>query len=64
MNNVKTHYRSCNICQGMYGLEIKYRDTEVLSIKADHVASNCMFGSGMVIPVADINRTDFTWRHG
>ncbi|WP_257173392.1 molybdopterin-dependent oxidoreductase [Colwellia sp. M166] len=35
MTDVKTHYRNCNICEAMCGLEIKYQDQEILSIKGD-----------------------------
>mgnify|MGYP005987834131 CR=1 FL=1 len=35
MSEVKTHYRNCNICEAMCGLEIKYQDKEILSIKGD-----------------------------
>jgi len=35
MSDIKTHYRNCNICEAMCGLEIKYQDKEILSIKGD-----------------------------
>jgi len=35
MSEIKTHYRNCNICEAMCGLEIKYQDQEILSIKGD-----------------------------
>ena len=35
MSEIKTHFRTCNICEAMCGLEIKYRDKEILSIKGD-----------------------------
>ena len=35
MSEVKTHYRNCNICEAMCGLEIKYQDKQILSIKGD-----------------------------
>jgi anaerobic selenocysteine-containing dehydrogenase len=35
MSEIKTHYRNCNICEAMCGLEIKYKDKEILSIKGD-----------------------------
>lgn len=31
----KTHYRTCNICEAMCGIEISYQGAEVLSIKPD-----------------------------
>jgi len=35
MSEIKTHYRNCNICEAMCGLEIKYQEKEILSIKGD-----------------------------
>ena len=35
MSEIQTHYRNCNICEAMCGLEIKYQDKEILSIKGD-----------------------------
>ncbi|MEM8906275.1 MAG: molybdopterin oxidoreductase family protein [Bacteroidota bacterium] len=35
MSEIKTHYRTCNICEAMCGLEIQYRDQEILSIRGD-----------------------------
>ncbi len=35
MSEIKTHYRNCNICEAMCGLEIKFQDKEILSIKGD-----------------------------
>ncbi|AMC10210.1 dehydrogenase [Lutibacter profundi] len=35
MEEFKTHYRTCNLCESMCGLEIKYMDTTVISIKGD-----------------------------
>jgi anaerobic selenocysteine-containing dehydrogenase len=35
MSEIKTHYRNCNICEAMCGLEISYQDKEILSIKGD-----------------------------
>lgn len=32
---VKTHYRACNLCEAICGLEIKTQDDQVLSIKGD-----------------------------
>lgn len=49
MSDVKTHYRNCNICEAMCGLEIRYRDTEVLSIKAD---KEDPFSRGHICPKA------------
>ena len=35
MSDIKTHYRNCNICEAMCGLEIKYQGKEIISIKGD-----------------------------
>ncbi len=35
MENIKTHYRTCNLCESMCGLEIKYKNKTVISIKGD-----------------------------
>ena len=35
MSKIKIHYRNCNICEAMCGLEIKYKDKEIISIKGD-----------------------------
>ena len=35
MINIQTHYRTCNLCEAMCGLEIKYKEKEIISIKGD-----------------------------
>ena len=35
MENTKTHFRTCNLCEAMCGLEIKYQDYTIISIKGD-----------------------------
>lgn len=35
MSEIKTHYRTCNICEAMCGIEIQYQGKEILSIKGD-----------------------------
>lgn len=35
MKKIQTHYRTCNLCEAMCGLEIKHNGTEVISIKGD-----------------------------
>ncbi len=35
MNTIKTHFRTCNLCEAMCGLEIKYQNTTIISIKGD-----------------------------
>ena len=35
MKNIKTHYRTCNLCEAMCGLEITYKNKYIISIKGD-----------------------------
>lgn len=35
MNNIKKHFRTCNLCEAMCGIEITYKDTEIIAIKGD-----------------------------
>ncbi len=35
MEAIKTHYRTCNLCEAMCGLEITYKDNAVIAIKGD-----------------------------
>ncbi len=35
MNQTQTHYRACNLCEAMCGLEIKVEGDTVLSIRGD-----------------------------
>ncbi|MDG1433072.1 MAG: molybdopterin-dependent oxidoreductase [Saprospiraceae bacterium] len=35
MDELKKHYRTCNLCEAMCGIEITYRDKEIKSIKGD-----------------------------
>jgi len=49
MSDIKTHHRTCNICEAMCGLEIQYQDKEVLSIKADRKDP---FSQGHICPKA------------
>ena len=49
MSEIKTHFRSCNICEAMCGLEIKTQDENVLSIKAD---KKDPFSQGHICPKA------------
>lgn len=49
MSEIKTHYRNCNICEAMCGLEIKYQDKEILSIKGD---KQDPFSQGYMCPKA------------
>ena len=34
-DSIKTHYRTCHLCEAMCGLEIRTRGDKVLSIKGD-----------------------------
>ncbi len=45
----KTHYRTCNLCEVMCGLEIKYYESEVVSIKGD---KDDPFSKGYICPKA------------
>ncbi|MBA6390879.1 molybdopterin-dependent oxidoreductase [Colwellia sp. BRX10-3] len=49
MSEIKTHYRNCNICEAMCGLEIKYQDKNIISIKGDQ---NDPFSKGYNCPKA------------
>ena len=35
MLNNKVHYRTCNLCEAMCGLEITYKEKEIISIVGD-----------------------------
>jgi hypothetical protein len=48
-NDVRTHYRTCNLCEAMCGLEIKVRGQEILSIKGDR---DDPFSQGHICPKA------------
>jgi anaerobic selenocysteine-containing dehydrogenase len=47
--DIHTHYRACNLCEAICGLEIKYRDNEVISINGD---KNDPFSRGHICPKA------------
>ncbi|MCF6223977.1 MAG: molybdopterin-dependent oxidoreductase [Flavobacteriaceae bacterium] len=49
MENIKTHFRTCNLCEAMCGLEIKYSETNIISIKGD---KKDMFSRGHICPKA------------
>ena len=49
MSEIKTHYRNCNICEAMCGLEIKYQYKQIISIKGDQ---NDPFSQGYNCPKA------------
>jgi anaerobic selenocysteine-containing dehydrogenase len=47
--DIRTHYRACNLCEAMCGIEIKVRGNEILSIRADE---NDPFSKGHICPKA------------
>ena len=47
--SIKTHYRTCNLCEAMCGLEIKTEGQEILSIKGDKADP---FSRGHICPKA------------
>jgi anaerobic selenocysteine-containing dehydrogenase len=49
MTETQTHYRNCNICEAMCGLEIKHQGTDILSIKPD---KKDPFSRGHICPKA------------
>jgi len=49
MTDLLTHYRVCNICEAMCGLEIKHNGKNVVSIKPD---KNDPFSQGHICPKA------------
>ena len=49
MGDIQTHYRTCNICEAMCGIEIQHRGKEILSIKPDHADP---FSRGHICPKA------------
>ncbi|MDQ7028050.1 MAG: molybdopterin oxidoreductase family protein [Anaerolineae bacterium] len=48
-SSLRTHYRTCNLCEAMCGIEIKVRGDEVLSIRGDE---NDPFSQGHICPKA------------
>lgn len=57
MSDIKTHYRNCNICEAMCGLEIKYQDKDIISIKGDQ---NDPFSKGYNCPKASALQDFYT----
>jgi anaerobic selenocysteine-containing dehydrogenase len=49
MTNPSVHYRACNLCEAICGLEITYSDAEVLAINGD---KNDPFSRGHICPKA------------
>lgn len=48
-SDIRTHYRTCNLCEAMCGLEITHQDGKVLQIKGD---KNDVFSRGHICPKA------------
>jgi len=46
---LETHYRSCNICEAMCGIEITVRENQIFSIRGD---KNNVFSGGSICPKA------------
>ena len=74
MKNIITHYRTCNLCEAMCGLEIDHSGGKIVSIKGD---KNDVFSKGHICPKAlaledlyfdkdrlktPIKRTDSGWQ--
>ncbi len=49
MENIKTHYRTCNLCEAMCGLEIEHSNGDIISIKGD---KKDVFSKGHICPKA------------
>ena len=49
MKDTQIHYRTCNLCEAMCGLEIKHDGNEIFSIKGD---KNDVFSKGHICPKA------------
>lgn len=49
MAQTRTHYRTCNLCEAMCGIEINLRGDEILSIRGD---KNDPFSQGHICPKA------------
>ena len=49
MKDVQTHYRTCNLCEAMCGLEIEHTETDIISIKGD---KKDVFSKGHICPKA------------
>jgi anaerobic selenocysteine-containing dehydrogenase len=49
MTKIKTHYRTCNLCEAMCGVKIEHEGSKILSIKGDE---NDPFSKGHICPKA------------
>lgn len=45
----QSHFRTCNLCEAMCGIEVQYKDKEILTIKGD---KNDPFSRGHICPKA------------
>lgn len=48
-DHTQTHYRTCNLCESLCGLEIKHQDETIISIKGN---KNDVFSKGHICPKA------------
>lgn len=49
MSETKLHYRACNLCEALCGLEIEYKGKEIIAIRGD---KNDPFSHGHICPKA------------
>ena len=49
LHSIRTHYRTCNLCEAMCGLEITLEGDDILSIRGD---KNDPFSKGHICPKA------------
>src|SRR5438477_597549 len=59
--NSSVHYRNCNLSEAICGIEItrdRFSATSVDQL-AHHVAAYLMFGHQLVLPIPDVDRTEF-----
>ena len=49
MGETKLHYRACNLCEALCGLEIEYQGNEIIAIRGD---KNDPFSKGHICPKA------------
>ena len=64
-NGGDTHYRACNLCEAICGLEIRVQGRDILSIRGD---KDDPISKGYICPkataLADIGQMDGRQRHG
>jgi len=48
-SKIRTHYRSCNLCEAICGIEIRLRGDEIISIRGD---KKDPFSKGHICPKA------------